>query len=162
MGKRGRDPDSDSDLEQKPDLASLTGTGKRRATGQGPDAADTVDVKPDVKPNPSTPAAKARPWTGAEQQLLLKLVVERGKTEAFRSVPGRSYDQCRMAWRWVTQGRAAVLMEKQGPLCVLEGPRRQWEVRVSCGSRAHTDARELNTGDSGSHNIVGLKVADES
>lgn len=54
------------------------------------------ESKPDI--GNSTPA-KGKPWSGAEQQLLLKLVLEKGTTEAFKSVPGRTYNQCRMAWR---------------------------------------------------------------
>lgn len=53
-------------------------------------------TKPDIR---GSAPAKAKPWTGAEQRLLLKLVLEKGTTEAFKFVPGRTYNQCRMAWR---------------------------------------------------------------
>lgn len=54
------------------------------------------EVKPNIRDDPP---AKARKWTGDEYQLLLKLVVEKGTSEAFKSVPGRTYNQTRLAWR---------------------------------------------------------------
>ncbi|EKD01683.1 hypothetical protein A1Q2_04054 [Trichosporon asahii var. asahii CBS 8904] len=54
------------------------------------------EVKPNIRDDPPT---KARKWTGDEYQLLLKLVVEKGTSEAFKSVPGRTYNQTRLAWR---------------------------------------------------------------
>lgn len=68
-----------------------------------PDSED--ELKPDVKPTvgpdgpSSSSSSKSRPWTGAEQQLLLNLALEKGTKEAFKSVPGRTYNQCRMVWR---------------------------------------------------------------
>lgn len=59
-----------------------------------PDSDD--EVKPDVRENEP---AKYRKWTGDEYQLLLRLVLEKGTSEAFKSVPGRTYNQSRQAWR---------------------------------------------------------------
>lgn len=58
---------------------------------------DEEELKPNVSPGAAS--ARARPWTGAEQQLLLDLMLEKGKPEAFKCVPGRTYNQCRLAWR---------------------------------------------------------------
>lgn len=54
------------------------------------------EVKPDIRDGSAT---KARLWTGAERQMLLKLVLEKGTSEAFKSIPDRTYNQCRLAWR---------------------------------------------------------------
>lgn len=68
-----------------------------------PDIGDD-ELKPNIDDNDQKPkvgdvASRARAWSAAEQQLLLKLVVEKGTTEAFKSVPGRTYNQSRLAWR---------------------------------------------------------------
>lgn len=77
MGKREFDPDSGDELqcEIKPDISP--------------------DIKPEVLPAPSS----RRAWTAAERQLLLELVVEKGKSEAFKTFPGRNKNQCEKAWK---------------------------------------------------------------
>lgn len=64
-----------------------------------PDSGDELqrDIKPDTKH--LTPPPSRRAWTAAERQLLLELVVEKGKSEAFKTFPGRNQNQCVKAWK---------------------------------------------------------------
>lgn len=80
MVKRERTPDSsdESRQERKPKIKH--------------------ESKPKLSPSPSS-SPRAKAWTGTERQLLLKLVLEKGRGEAFKSIPGRTRNQCEVAWR---------------------------------------------------------------
>ena len=75
-------------------VQSLTPTMGKPKRKREPGSDD--EHKPDVG---DVAPVKARRWTGAEYQLLLRLVLEKGTSEAFKSVPGRTYNQSRLTWR---------------------------------------------------------------
>lgn len=72
-------------------LSLAMGKPKRKRESDSED-----EHKPDLA---GTAPPKTGKWTGAEYQLLLTLVLEKGTSEAFKSVPGRTYNQSRLTWR---------------------------------------------------------------